>query len=71
TMTGRFLHLLDAADQARMAEAYAGLPTMDSVGVAMQLGSGPSASLRTPNCWDEPRGQLRPCPARRKPNEMG
>ncbi|MGH3834042.1 MAG: lantibiotic dehydratase, partial [Pseudonocardiaceae bacterium] len=44
TMTGRFLHLLDAADQARMAEVYAGLPTVDGAGVAVQLSFPP---LRT------------------------
>ncbi|MGH4015344.1 MAG: hypothetical protein ACRDSL_15750 [Pseudonocardiaceae bacterium] len=37
TMTGRFLHLLNAADQARMAEVYPGLPTVDGAGVAVQL----------------------------------
>ncbi|MGH3756083.1 MAG: lantibiotic dehydratase [Pseudonocardiaceae bacterium] len=46
TMTGRFLHLLDAVDQAQMAGVYAGLPTVDGAGVAVQL------SLRWP---DRPR----------------
>ncbi|MGI9001870.1 MAG: lantibiotic dehydratase [Pseudonocardia sp.] len=41
TMTGRFLHLLDAADKARMAEVYARLPTVDGVGVAVQLSFPP------------------------------
>jgi len=41
TMTGRFLHLLDAADQARMAEVYAGLPTVDGADVVVQLSFPP------------------------------
>ncbi|MGQ0775402.1 MAG: lantibiotic dehydratase [Pseudonocardiales bacterium] len=44
TMTGRFLHLLDAADQARMVEVYAGLPTVDGAGVAVQLSFPPLRS---------------------------
>lgn len=44
TMTGRFLHLLNAADQTRIAEVYAELPTVDGASVAVQLSFPP---LRT------------------------
>lgn len=41
TMTGRFLPLLESADQARMTTVLAGLPTVDPAAVAVQLSFAP------------------------------
>jgi hypothetical protein len=42
TMSGRFLHLLDADDQRRMTQAFAGLPTLDPDASMAQLSFPPS-----------------------------
>lgn len=48
TLTGRFLDLLDADDRARVARAFAGLPTV-SRGAATAQVSGPPVAPRTAN----------------------
>ena len=41
TLAGRFLHLFDAADRDRMAEAYARLPTLDPEAIPAQVSCPP------------------------------
>lgn len=46
TTTGRFLHLLDPPERARVAQAYANLPTVDPDALAVQV-SAPPLLIRT------------------------